>query len=89
MAGTLQRAQHHNLHERADMQAVGSAVEPDIGRDDLLRCLFLQAFEAGRLMNGPRSEKTWISSICGSCEYPVSWSEQRRCFWFGCQALSR
>ena len=51
MAGTLQRPQHHDLDQRADMQAVGGAVKTDIGRDDLLRCLFIKAFQIGCLMN--------------------------------------
>ena len=51
MAGTLQRTQHHNLDKRADMQAVSCTVKADIGRDDLLRSLFVKAFQIGCLMN--------------------------------------
>ena len=33
MAVALQQAQDHDLHQAADMQAVGGAVEADIGGD--------------------------------------------------------
>ena len=33
MAVALQQAQQHDLHQAADMQAVGGAVEADIGGD--------------------------------------------------------
>ena len=34
VAGLLQAAQQHDLHQAADMQAVGGGVEADIGRND-------------------------------------------------------
>ena len=37
VAGALQQPQQHDLHEAADMQAVGGGVEADIGGDDLAR----------------------------------------------------
>ena len=37
VAGLLEPAQHHDLHEAADMQAVGRAVEADVGGDAPLR----------------------------------------------------
>ena len=33
MAGLLQAAQQHDLHQAADVQAVGGRIEADIGRD--------------------------------------------------------
>ena len=53
VAGLLQGAQHHDLDERADMEAVCGAVEADIGRHDLLGRLFVEALEVGCLMNVP------------------------------------
>ena len=35
MSGSLQVAQQHDLHEAADVQAVGRRVEADVGRDAL------------------------------------------------------
>jgi hypothetical protein len=51
VARLLQRAQHHDLDEGADMEAVCGAVKADIGGHDLLRGLLVEALEVGRLMN--------------------------------------
>jgi len=51
VAGALQPAQHHDLHEAADMQAVGGAVEADIGGSDAALEALLQRLEVGYLMD--------------------------------------
>jgi hypothetical protein len=51
MTCLLQRTKHHDLDERADMQAVRGAVKSDIGRDDLLRGPFIQTFDIGCLVD--------------------------------------
>ncbi len=48
--GLLQPAQRHDLHEVADMEAVGGAVEADIGRDPPRRRERVQGIEIGALM---------------------------------------
>ncbi len=51
MAGLLQPAQHHDLNQAADMQAVGSGVEADVGHDDALGRRLVQRLQVGALVN--------------------------------------
>jgi len=50
VAGLLQAAQRHDLHQIADMQAVRRAVEADITGHDLLSGRLVQCLEIGALV---------------------------------------
>ncbi len=50
VAGALHQAQQHDAHQIADMQAVGGAVEADVGGDRLLGGQRIEAFEVGGLV---------------------------------------
>ena len=50
MAGALHQAQQHDADEVADMQAVGGAVEADVGGDALARGQGVEPFEVGGLV---------------------------------------
>ena len=50
MAGLLQPAQHHDADQIADVQAVGGAVEADVGGQPTVRGARVDRFEIGRLM---------------------------------------
>jgi hypothetical protein len=49
MAVALQQAEDHDLHQAADMQAVGRAVEADIGRDGAIAERSIQCLGVGAL----------------------------------------
>ena len=51
VAGGLEPAQHHDLHQAADVQAVGGAVEADIGAQAPLRGQRVQRRLVGALMD--------------------------------------
>ena len=50
MAGALHQAQQHDADEVADMQAVGGAVEADVGGDRAARGQGVEPFEVGGLV---------------------------------------
>ena len=51
MARLLQDAEHHDLHERADMQTIGGAVKANVSRKASFPSGGIQAFKIGRLMH--------------------------------------
>jgi hypothetical protein len=51
VAAALQPAQDHDLHQAADMQAVGGAVEPDIGGRNPAHQALVERLEVGYLVN--------------------------------------
>jgi hypothetical protein len=51
MAASLQNAKHHDLHKRANMKAVSSAIEADINRDRMIGCQRVKSINIGGLMN--------------------------------------
>ncbi len=51
MPGLLQPAQHHDADEVADVEAVGGAVEPDVGGQPALGRARIDRLEVGRLMD--------------------------------------
>ena len=51
MAALLQNTKHHNLHKRANMETVSSAVKADIGRNAVFGCQRVKRLNISGLMN--------------------------------------
>ncbi len=75
VAGLLQPAQHHDLHQAADMQAVGRAVEADIGDDAALRRPRVEGRHVGALMHeaalAQRPQKVGSEPGHGTCVWTL------------------